>query len=102
MKHYFLAFKKIFDFRGEATTKEFWSFFIINIIVSFLLIIFCKKFLKNDLIHEIYKWVSLVSLYSLGFRRLRNAGYSVWLFLIPIINLIFASLPPKEVKNNEN
>jgi uncharacterized membrane protein YhaH (DUF805 family) len=100
MKYYILAIKRIFDFKGESTIKEFWYFFLFNIIISLLLIFLCKKIIKNDLISEIHKWFSLIPLYSVGFRRIRNTGLSPWLFLIPVINIILAGFPEKEVKEN--
>ena len=33
---------------------------------------------------------------TLGFRRLNETKFSKWLFLIPIINLIFAAFPAKD------
>jgi len=101
MKDYIKAFKNIFNYRGEATIKEFWNFFIINIIVSILILILSKKILSTELPSNIYRCFSIFPLYSLGFRRLREAGYSGWLFLIPVVNLVFASLPSKEIKDSE-
>lgn len=95
MKYYFLALKRIFDFKGESTIKEFWYFFLFNILISLSIIFLCKKIINNDLISDTYKWFSLLPLYSVGFRRLRNAGLSPWLFLIPFINVFFAGLPEK-------
>ncbi|WP_394759357.1 DUF805 domain-containing protein [Flavobacterium sp.] len=98
MKYYFLAFKNIFNFKDEANLKEFWFFFIINILISGVVAYICKKLALPDYVFTIYRTVMILVLVSVGFRRLKNAGYSGWLFLIPIINLVFASMPQKEVK----
>ena len=45
-----------------------------------------------------YIVILTLALVSLGFRRLKNAGYSGWLFLIPFVNLILALSPKKQVK----
>lgn len=100
MKDYLLGLKNVFNYRGESTIKEFWNFFIINILVSIVILILSKKYLSTELPSDIFRYLSLIPFYSLGFRRLKNAGYSGWLFLIPIVNLILASLPSKEIKNN--
>jgi uncharacterized membrane protein YhaH (DUF805 family) len=39
IKNYLLAFKNMFNFKDEATLSEFWSFFIINLIVSTIFIV---------------------------------------------------------------
>jgi len=98
MRNYFLAFKNIFNYKGQATMSEFWSFFIINIIVSFLFTILIEKLLLHNIILITYRILTYLVLFSVGFRRLKNAGLSGWLFLIPIANLILASLPKKEKK----
>tara|TARA_R110002072_G_scaffold129809_3_gene268413 strand:- start:8753 stop:9046 length:294 start_codon:yes stop_codon:yes gene_type:complete len=96
MKNYFLAFKNIFNYKSEATMSEFWSFFIINIIVSFLFTILIEKLSLNNIILITYRIITFLVLFSLGFRRIKNAGLSGWLFLIPIANVILASLPEKK------
>ena len=98
MKYYFLAFKNIFNFKGEATLKEFWSFFIINLIVSIIVAIIFNKLLVPNYVLTIYRVICVLALIAVGFRRLKNAGMSGWLFLIPLVNLIFASLPEKNLK----
>jgi uncharacterized membrane protein YhaH (DUF805 family) len=42
--------------------------------------------------------IDVFIIFSVGYRRVKNTGFSGWLFLIPFVNLIFASLPEKEVK----
>lgn len=96
MKNYILAFKNIFNFKGEATLNEFWSFFMVNLLVTLLLVIAVKKLAVPEELSTFYRILSFVVSFSIGFRRLRNAGLSGWLFLIPFVNLFFASLPEKE------
>jgi uncharacterized membrane protein YhaH (DUF805 family) len=98
MKNYFIAFKRMFDFKGESTVNEFWSFFLIKIILIILITYIFKKLNIYDYVFPIYSTLSTVVLISLGFRRLKNAGFSGWLFLIPFANLILASLPSKDSK----
>lgn len=99
MKYYILALKKIFDFKGNATIIEFWSFFFINILVTLILLFISKKFFNSEIISDVYKYFSLIPLFSVGFRRLRNADISPWLFFIPFVNLILAGLPEKTKHN---
>ena len=99
MKYYFLAFRNIFNFKKEATLNEFWYFFIINLLVSFIVAFLISKVFPNDrYLLSIYRVIDVFIIFSVGYRRVKNTGFSGWLFLIPFVNLIFASLPEKEVK----
>lgn len=101
MKYYFLAFKNIFNFKNEATLIEFWYFFIINLFVSFIFGFLISKVFPNDrFLLSIYRVIDVFIIFSVGFRRVKNAGFSGWIFLIPFVNLIFASLPEKKPENN--
>jgi uncharacterized membrane protein YhaH (DUF805 family) len=96
MKDYLKAFAKIFNYRDEATISEFWNFFVINIIVNVMIRLLVRKFSIPELYHNIYIVIATLTLLSIGFRRLKNAGYSGWLFLIPIANLFLATYPEKK------
>jgi len=95
INYYLLGFKRMFDFKGKSSLKEFWSFFIINIILFSIL-----GFIRNPLglpkyFIEILKLLILIPSLSIGFRRLNDAGINRWLFLLPIVNIILAGLPSK-------
>lgn len=96
MKYYLSAFNKIFNFKGKANMKEFWYYFIINFIINIFLLYVGIKIFDTDLISDVYRFISLVPFISLGFRRLRDAGFNPWLFLIPVVNLILAGIPKNE------
>jgi uncharacterized membrane protein YhaH (DUF805 family) len=100
MKDYLNAFKNIFNYKDEATLKEFWNFFIFNFLFDIIIGFLAKRFLLPEYLHNTYTVITFLVLISVGFRRLKNAGYSGWLFLIPIVNLILALLPQKEVKES--
>jgi|NorSeaMetagenome_1021524.scaffolds.fasta_scaffold01721_6 uncharacterized membrane protein YhaH (DUF805 family) len=102
MKYYLLAFKNIFNFKSESTIIEFWSFFIVNAIVSFLFTVIIKILLEDTIILPLYRIITFLVLFSIGFRRLKNAGFNGWLFIIPIVNLILAFFPEKRVKKSES
>jgi uncharacterized membrane protein YhaH (DUF805 family) len=98
MKDYLNAFKNIFNYKDEATLKEFWNFFIFNFFFNIILRLLDKKFSQFEYLYDTYIVIVTLALVSLGFRRLKNAGYSGWLFLIPFVNLILALSPKKQVK----
>ena len=101
MKYYLLAFKNIFNYRSESTIIEFWSFFTINIIVSSLFTIIVQILSKDSMILTIYRIITFLVLFSVGFRRLKNAGFNGWLFIIPLVNLILAFFPEKRAENKK-
>jgi len=102
MKYYLLAFKNIFNFKSESTIIEFWSFFIVNAIVSFLFTVIIKILLEDTIILPLYRIITFLVLFSIGFRRLKNAGFNGWLFIIPIVNLILAFFPEKRDKKSQS
>lgn len=99
MKDYINAYKNILNFNGSTSLKEFWNFFFINLAVNVLVKIIVKKTDIPYLIEDIYIAIVLIVFISIGFRRLKNAGVSRWLFLIPILNLFLAMLPEKKHKS---
>lgn len=96
MKYYIKPFTQLFDFKGRSTPQEFWYFVAINLAISFLLTL-TKKFHGFESIDIYYRYVYFIPLIALGFRRLRDAGFNVWLFLIPFANFILAGFPSKQV-----
>ncbi|WP_047418100.1 DUF805 domain-containing protein [Cellulophaga sp. Hel_I_12] len=96
MKYLVDPFKKMFEFQGKSTNKEFWIFFTVNIILFTAL-----GFLRNPLniplyVGDILRVILCIPTLALGFRRLNDAGINKWLFLIPFVNLILAGLPEKK------
>lgn len=100
MIDYINAFRNILDFNGNSTRKEFWNFFFINMLVNIIVRLAVKYFSIPDYFYNVYIVITLLAFIAIGFRRLNNAGKTRWLFLIPIVNLIFALLPEKEFKEH--
>lgn len=98
MKDYLNAFKNIFNYRDEATLKEFWNFFIFNWFFNIIIRLLAKRFSQSEYLYDTYIVIVTLALVAVGYRRLKNAGYSGWLFLIPFVNLILALRPQKQVK----
>ena len=95
MKYYIKPFKKMLDFTGKSTNKEFWLFFLFHVIISGI-IGFLRGLTGIEYLNEIYFICTLLPFIALGFRRLNDAGYNKWLFLIPFLNIVLACLPKKE------
>jgi uncharacterized membrane protein YhaH (DUF805 family) len=96
MKNYFNAFARMFNYTDEASLTEFWSFFIINMMMNIIIRIVVRLFDLHVYFHNAYIVIAILALVAIGFRRLKNAGYSGWLFLIPIVNLVLALAPEKK------
>ena len=92
------VWKRSFDFKGTSSRREFWlgllGLLTINIIafgLSFYSPVFTLIIVINNL-----------SFVSTFIRRLRDAGYSPWLFLlffIPIVSLVLIYFASKPTKN---
>lgn len=95
MKYFITPFKKVFDFNGKSTIKEFWYFVLINVVIHFIIGLI-ESLINVEYIGEIVRIIVLLPFISLGFRRLNEVGINKFLFLIPFVNFILASLSPKQ------
>lgn len=95
MKYLINPFINMFDFEGKASVKEFWIFILFQYIIMFVLGIL-GAMINFRFLGKLYLLISLLPFIALGFRRLKDAGFNQWLFLIPIANIILASIPKKE------
>lgn len=109
---YVEVFKKALDFEGRATRKEYWCFYLINMLIYIILNLL-------DIMLGVYSFEAGVGILSLifiivvlipglavTFRRLHDIGRSGWWFLVnlipligPIIFLIFMLLDSQEGEN---
>ncbi|MCW1953156.1 MAG: DUF805 domain-containing protein [Flavobacteriia bacterium] len=94
MNYFLQAFKKWNDFNGKSDLKSFWIFFLIfsllPIPIKFLEIIF-----NFEELYSIVLLIMIVPYLAYGFRRLNDAGFNKFLFLIPFVGLIIALFPSK-------
>jgi uncharacterized membrane protein YhaH (DUF805 family) len=72
MKYIITPFIKRFDFKGKATIKEFWLFFIAQTIL-FICLGFIGGLTGYQLLGKIFLLISLIPFLALGFRRLNYA-----------------------------
>ena len=92
------VWKRAFDFKGYSSRQEFWfgllGILLVNIIAFGL-----------STYSPIFTLVIVVNNFSLiatFIRRLRDAGYSPWLFLlilVPVISLLIFYFNSKPTKN---
>ena len=94
MNWYLKVLKNYTGFEGRARRKEYWMFFLINIIISIVLVIIDSKtgLLNQEvgygLFSGIYTLGVLLPSIAVSMRRLHDTGRSGWWLLISFIPLI--------------
>jgi uncharacterized membrane protein YhaH (DUF805 family) len=94
MEWYLMAFKKYAEFSGRSRRKEFWMFFLFNIIALSLAAIIDNIIgttfgsIPYGFVYVIYSLITFVANLSLSVRRLHDVGKSGWFLLIYFIPLI--------------
>jgi uncharacterized membrane protein YhaH (DUF805 family) len=91
MEWYFKVVKNYVGFQGRARRKEYWMFFLFNLIIG-LVISFVEGLLNlSQVLSTLYSLAILLPSLAVGARRLHDTGRSgLWLLigLIPLIGLI--------------
>jgi len=96
MNWYLEVLKKYAVFSGRARRKEYWMFFLFNIIILFVLgliegIAGIAPEIDQSILGGIYSLAVLLPSLAVGVRRLHDTdGSGSWLFigLVPIIGVI--------------
>ena len=88
-KMYISVFKQI-TLEGRMSRKNYWTFFIINVVIGLSL-----DFISNEIYH-IFLGVSILPGFCAGWRRIQDAGYKGWFILIPVVGFITLFFKRKE------
>lgn len=94
MNWYLEALKKYAVFSGRARRKEYWYFFLFNLIVSILFVVidFAIGTINTEtgigLLSGIYTLAVLIPGISVTVRRLHDTDRSGWWFFIALIPVI--------------
>ncbi len=96
MNWYLKALRQYADFNGRARRKEYWMFFLFNIILAVaamlldnILGIASGEFGYGPL-YGIYVLALIIPGLAVGVRRLHDVGKSGWMILISLIPLLGA------------
>jgi uncharacterized membrane protein YhaH (DUF805 family) len=89
MNWYVDVLKNYALFTGRARRKEYWMFFLFNIVISIGISI-VATLIKVPLLSTIYSLAILCPAIAVGIRRMHDTGRSGWWIIVPIANLIFA------------
>ena len=90
MSWYLEVLKKYAVFSGRARRKEYWMFFLFNIIITFVLSIIEGILGSPGIISAIYCLAVLIPGLAVFVRRLHDTNRSGWWFFIGLIPLIGA------------
>lgn len=92
MNWYLKVIGKYADFSGRARRKEYWMFFLFNMIFAYGLQILALVAEVPALLFlaVIYAFAVLIPSLAVGVRRMHDVGKSGWYLLIPIYSFILA------------
>ncbi len=91
MNWYFNVLKKYAVFSGRARRKEYWMFFLINLIIAVVLGLIEGVLGIPGILGTLYSLAVLIPGIAVSVRRLHDIGKSGWWMLIafvPVIGII--------------
>ena len=92
MNWYLEVLKKYAEFSGRARRKEFWMFFLFNLIVAVIIsVIDMMIFGSPGILYGLYTLAVLLPVLGVTVRRLHDTGRTGWwvlAMLIPVIGFI--------------
>lgn len=89
MTYYSKALQNYAVFSGRAARREFWYFYLVNLIIAFGLWI-VGGLTGTSIVSSVYPAV-LIPCIAVGVRRMHDVEKSGWYFFIPVYNLVLAS-----------
>ncbi len=90
MNWYFEVLKKYAVFSGRARRKEYWMFFLFNIIIAFVLGFIEGLAGSAGIISTIYSLAVLIPGIAVSVRRLHDINRSGWWLFIGLVPIIGA------------
>ena len=95
MNWYFEALKKYAVFSGRSRRKEYWYFFLFNLIIAFILGLIeglagIAPETNQSILAILYQLAILLPSIAVGVRRLHDTDRSGWWLLIGLIPIIGA------------
>jgi len=107
-ENYIIAVRNILKLKGRASKEEFWTFFLVNALITMLAYVLLSFFYNLD--SKLYDGWSMVfgmSFVFIGIRRFHDLGRSGWNILwglIPMVGaivLLLAFIQKGEEHENE-
>ncbi|NBR13264.1 MAG: DUF805 domain-containing protein [Flavobacteriales bacterium] len=107
MKWYLQVLKSYADFSGRSRRKEYWMFFLFNLLISIILSIIDivlgldnisflggTVFRNNGIIGSIYSLLVFIPSLAVGVRRLHDTNRSGWFLLLPFSPFLLFLISP--------
>ena len=88
MNWYLDVLKKYAVFSGRARRKEYWMFFLINLIIAFVLGFIDGIIGSSGVLGILYALAVLIPGIAVSIRRLHDTNRSGWWLLIALVPLI--------------
>ena len=89
MKSYLEVLKKYAVFSGRARRKEYWMFFLFNILITVVLNLIGAILGISSILSGIYGLAVLIPGIAVAIRRMHDTGRSGWWLLLPIVDIVF-------------
>jgi uncharacterized membrane protein YhaH (DUF805 family) len=95
MSWYLEVWKKYAVFSGRARRKEYWLFFLFNLIFAFLIgatdgMLGLVSDSGQGVLSTIYELAVLIPGIAVGVRRMHDTDHRGWWLFVPLVGLVFA------------
>lgn len=87
MNYYLDVLKKYAVFNGRARRKEYWMFFLFNVVIGFVLG-FIDSIIGTKILALLYSLVVLIPGIAVGVRRFHDTNHSGWWWLIGLVPIV--------------
>ncbi|GEL08956.1 DUF805 domain-containing protein [Salisediminibacterium halotolerans] len=90
MQWYLKAFKNFANVQGRAHRKEYWSFFLINVLITVFLAGIETRYGIDNILTTVYGLLIFIPMISVSVRRIHDLGRSGWwvvLLFVPFLYL---------------
>ena len=104
MNWYLKVLQNYADFGGRARRKEYWMFFLFNMLIGYGLLILATVADLPLLMFAatLYFLGVLIPSLAVAVRRMHDVGKSGWFILVPIYNLILVFTEGEKGEKDEN
>ncbi|MBT7991874.1 MAG: DUF805 domain-containing protein [Anaerolineae bacterium] len=94
MSWYLKALKNYAGFEGRSRRKEYWMFFLFNMIIAMVLgfiegVLGIAQDSGTSIFGSIYQLAVLIPSIAGGVRRMHDTDHSGWWLLVPIVSFVF-------------
>jgi uncharacterized membrane protein YhaH (DUF805 family) len=91
VNNYLSVLKRYVDFQGRARRREYWMFFLANVIVSVLFLLIGSMIMNSSEVtvpNMIYSLAVLLPSLAAAARRLHDTGKSAWYLFIGLVPIV--------------